>query len=854
MLPELFSRTSDSQDCMVLLVSRQPSYFSPLFSAKPSGYPKLEFSFCEPSELLERASALVKPDLALVLAVDGRELTWAKAMALVEPLLQQPPLRRLPLIWLLDPEQQLEFEPQQAEIAMVTNFFYLANQPLTLFEAKVAYLISVMLRYIKGYSQMARQVVSAVRHIESSQDAIISITNDFKILSWNPAAEQIYGWKLQEVIGKSIGSVIVTQEPLDLDEAKLVAANPPYDMVWSEGKWSGTVFHLTRSGAKVIINSSVAAVRDTDGSIIELVGINRDVTAQKRAEQELVRNNRELAAANSFMESSFEQSPMGIAIFSLEGLCIRVNPALCRIVGLESPATVVGRFNLFAGDFTLTTGKEIFEQVLAGEVVTIPTLEIDLSSFDPIYGLSCAKVILNMKVFPLVDEINQPQALVVVVEDITAQRNLTNQLLQSQKMEMIGALAGGIAHDFNNALTVLGLSLDALRQKLRANGLTDKLDELDELEAIGKHATDLTSRLLIFTRQKLDQPELVSLNEVLQMALSLLRRTLGERIRLEVAADDQTLPPVRISAAELQQVLMNLVVNARDALEDNAHKRTVTPGFDSSWQPTIKIKIFSRVFPGRPPSGFQPAAGDWKRYVVLSEVSRSEETLYVGCRVEDNGTGIAPPQIARIFEPLFSTKEPGKGTGLGLAICYAVMRDSGGWLEVESRVGKGTRFTFYLPAVTVGLEEPKAIEEGVSAMLPDAKAASQSPATVLVVEDEEMLRKVIRRVLEREGWQVLLADNGLNALEIYRTYEGQIDLVMTDTVMPSMDGPALIEELVRLNPGLPLIMMSGYLETNIELSSLRPLLESQQLRFISKPFHIEKLVQILRTIRSQITS
>ncbi len=696
----------------------------------------------------------------------------------------------------------------------------------------------------------------ALRHVENSQDAIVATDLNFIITAWNPAAEQIYGWTAQEALGQALALIRATP-PFDEVEITLNAAIPDYEVIWTEGKWFGTVVQQHRDGRHLIINSAVTLMRDVQGQAVELVGVNREVTAQVKTEQELVRRSHQLLVANSFLENVIEQSPIGLVVFDPTGLCVRLNRTLCTIIGVGNPENIVGRYN-FRQDAPLfgPEVREIAEQAFKGEYVTIPSREFDLTHLEGLFGSSLGRLTLGIKFFPIMDEAGSLQNVVALIEDMTEQRNLTNQLLQAQKMEMVGALAGGLAHDFNNMLTVLLLTSTSLRLKLQGlNGeQAESLSELAELESLGKQASDLISRLLIFTRQKIEQTQLVSWDTVLSKTATLLRRAVNENIRLEIVPTPPGLPPVKVDLSELQQVLLNLVVNARDALEE------ISESPDPAWQPAIRLEVFSRQFEKVPESGFYAAEDGWAGYIVLAGAERGLGAtppprlpggVYLACRVSDNGVGIPPKKLAQIFEPLFTTKEVGKGTGLGLAICYAVARDNGGWLQVESRPQSGARFTLYLLKASSEEVSQPVLPPSAPAqwLIPPSKEQPVRQPTAVLAEDEAGLRRVVSRVLEREGWRVLAAQDGQEALEIYRTRSGEIDLVMTDTVMPRLGGPGLVKELMALNPDLPIILMSGYVENSLELASFAPLLQSGQIRFIGKPFRMEALIEMLREVK-----
>jgi signal transduction histidine kinase/ActR/RegA family two-component response regulator len=399
--------------------------------------------------------------------------------------------------------------------------------------------------------------------------------------------------------------------------------------------------------------------------------------------------------------------------------------------------------------------------------------------------------------------------MIGAMEDVTAQRQLEARLRQAQKMEAIGQLAGGIAHDFNNLLTVIGGSLEFARDGLPVDHAVRP--DLEEIAAATERARTLVRQLLTFSRQQTVQPRLVQVSEVVHGMERLLRRVIGEEITLHVIADYDK-APVRIDPGQLEQVLMNLAVNARDAM--------LTPRFGhpgSGGSLTIEVSRTVAASPGGSSATTTSAGGERRRCVQLV--------------VRDTGHGIDADTRAHLFEPFFTTKDVGSGTGLGLATVHGIVTQAGGTIHVDSAPGAGAAFTILLPEADLPAERttPRRPLPVVPAM----------PATVLVVEDEAPVRAVVRRTLERHGLQVLEARHGVDALLLWRRNRDDIRVVLTDVRMPEMGGHELAAALRRERPDLPVIFVSGYAD-----HAATEVLGAFD-RFVEKPFTSEALLAAL---------
>jgi nitrogen-specific signal transduction histidine kinase/ActR/RegA family two-component response regulator len=386
--------------------------------------------------------------------------------------------------------------------------------------------------------------------------------------------------------------------------------------------------------------------------------------------------------------------------------------------------------------------------------------------------------------------------------DTTARRALEERVTHLEKMESIGRLAGGIAHDFNNLLTaILGYT-----ELLLSNRPDDDPDRsaLEEIQKAGQRAASLTHQLLAFSRKQVLLPQVVDLNQTVLGLQTMLTRLIREDIRLMCdVADKPAL--VRIDPTQIEQAILNLVLNARDALPAGGWIR-------------IDVACLRPADVERPPD---MAAAD----------------AYVRLRVSDNGVGIAPGARPHVFEPFFTTKDQGKGTGLGLASVHGIVHQSHGWIDVDSVPGEGATFTMHFPAIL--------LEQHVTPELPQSVEPARGHETVLLVEDEEAVRRIVSAVLTRQGYTVIETSSPTDAIELFKRHVEAIDLLVTDVVMPVMSGPALAQRLVAIRPALRVLFISGYTGLNF------PEIQNPNVGFLSKPFQTSVLAARVREMLSR---
>jgi signal transduction histidine kinase/FixJ family two-component response regulator len=390
------------------------------------------------------------------------------------------------------------------------------------------------------------------------------------------------------------------------------------------------------------------------------------------------------------------------------------------------------------------------------------------------------------------------------VEDITERLNLESQLLQSQKMESIGQLAAGVAHDFNNLLTIIQGHAGLMVSRQQVTRETQ--ESAQAISFAADRAAGLTRQLLVFSRKSVMQVKPLDLRETVGQLGKMLRRMVGETIAVEFQPP-ATLPTIHADAGMIEQILMNLVVNARDAMPRGG---------------TVRLSVSEiEITPAYVESHPQARAGQ-----------------FVCLQVTDTGFGMDAGTQARIFEPFFTTKEVGKGTGLGLATVYGIIKQHEGWIEVQSQVGVGSTFLIYFPAARACAV--------IAADSPDDVTIGGGDETVLVVEDEPVLRDLAQMILEECGYRVLIASSGPEALDVWASKGGAIDLLLTDMVMPNgLSGVDLAEQLIARKPSLRIIFTSGYTMDEMSTSFLK---KHNDARYLQKPYNRDMLARNVRQL------
>jgi PAS domain S-box-containing protein len=611
--------------------------------------------------------------------------------------------------------------------------------------------------------------------IENGRDGIVLFDGEWNVIYSSSALARILGFARNEVVGKG---ALDFSHPDDHSQVRQrfeeCLANP--------GKQVSVISRIRHKDGSFRLLDGVFTNLLHDPDVRGIVNNYSDITEKLQAENAL-------RASEEKFKRAFRSSPDAITISTLHSaLYIDVNDAFLRLTGWERQE-VIGRTAVDLGMWVEIQDRERMLRALGaeGRVSALETCFRKKSGETIVTQLS-AEVVL----------IEDQQCLLVITRDVTQQRAMEKQLRIAQKMEAMGQLAGGIAHDFNNLLMIMGSRAELIIQA--ANQPENVTRQAHEIVQAMRRAATLTRQLLAFSRDQVLQPQVLDLSCLVQELGNMLPRLIGEHIETSMV----TAPGfarVRVDRGQFEQVVMNLAINARDAMPQGGHLTIQTS------RVTIGAKSVA------PPS--QLAHG---RYVLLT--------------VSDTGVGMTQEIQARIFEPFFTTKERGRGTGLGLALVYGVVQQSGGHIIVESAAGKGTSFKIYLPEVhdtdVIGKHEQTSPTAGGS-------------ETILFVEDEDALREVGTEALRAKGYNVLMAANGADALAICQTTKHPIHLLITDMIMPRMGGAELARRVVELHPQIRVIYVSGH--SGHALSG--EILGNDAL-FLQKPFEITLLATHVR--------
>jgi PAS domain S-box-containing protein len=605
----------------------------------------------------------------------------------------------------------------------------------------------------------------------------------------NESMCKIHGYPREELLGKDYHLFTDKENGRKVFQA--------FNKVYRTGE-HGRLFDyeiIRKDGTKRQVEVSTSLKKDSSGNPIGFRGITRDVTERKQAE-ELLQKEREISL------SILENALYGVALIDNGGQYIYINPEFTNITGYTLQDTPTGK-DWFRKAFPDPRDREGMIQLW----------EEDRSKGNVMnreFGITCKDG--RMREIEIRYTFLKDGRAVIVLHDVTEQklaeekmRSLQEQLRQSQKMEAIGRLAGGIAHDFNNLLTIIKgysqLSLIELKEDTPLKG------NIVHIHTATDRAADLVRQLLAFSRRQIMEMKVWDLNTILTNLHNMLRRLIGEDIELvTLLAED--LGRVRTDLGWIEQAIMNLAVNARDAMPSGG-RLTIETGNAELDEAYVSGRI-----------GVKPG-----RYVVLS--------------VSDTGIGMTPEVREKLFEPFFSTKEKDKGTGLGLSTVYGIVKQSDGDIWVYSEPGKGSTFKIYLPRVDEPLEERREKVLGDELL--------RGSETILLVEDEEEVRKLAARVLERQGYKILAARDGEEALVLSKHHQGPIHLMLTDVVMPGMNGHEVAKRLESFHPKMKVLYMSGYTDNAIVLHGVLV----KGVNYIQKPFTVDALTKKVREVLGQ---
>ncbi|HWR53082.1 MAG TPA: PAS domain S-box protein [Bryobacteraceae bacterium] len=658
----------------------------------------------------------------------------------------------------------------------------------------------LVFRDVTDTKRWEADLLNRERMIDLAHDAIIVADAERRVISWNGGASEMYGWTEAEARGRMIHEVLKTREADSIPEIDRVLRD--------KGRWDGELVHTCRNGKTVISECRQVALRDEQGAITGIFEINRDITARKQAEEQLRRTAAAAAAGQRTLQALMEYIPEGIVI--AEGPEARI-VTVSRYAGLMS-----GRL---ASELLDTTAKQHAEvwniyhpdgqtpahpeelplarAVVSGEITT-----------DEEWVLKRADgtaVPVHCVAAPIRDGDGQITGGLLSWRDVSQWKALEEKLRQTAKLESLGVLAGGIAHDFNNLLTgVLGnasLLEDMLPQQ------TPEWKCAVQVSIAAQRAAKLTQQMLAYSGKGRFVIERIDISSFILETAALMQASIPKHVELRLQLADE-LPLIEADASQLQQVIMNLLINGAEAIGPEGGRLTVITRTETIDEASIKTLTFqSDVTPG----------------------------TYVEIEVRDSGCGMDENTLARVFDPFFTTKFTGRG--LGLAAVQGIVRGHKGAIKVYSAPGVGTTFRVLLPAC-----------ERASAGIPEQCAANLQPVrgtgTVLLIDDEEVVRVTTKTALENLGYQVLLASDGREGIQLFRTARGLVSLVILDMTMPGISGEETMRQLREIKSGIPIMLSSGFSEAearnrfgNMELAG-----------FLQKPYSLGTLAEKVKTV------
>jgi len=613
-----------------------------------------------------------------------------------------------------------------------------------------------------------------------SNDAITIQDFDGNITAWNKGAEKMYGYSEAEVLRMNIRDIVPEDKQSEaLDFVRRLQEEEEEE----EEVESFESQRLTKDGKVLDVWLTVTKLVDENGKTIDIATTERDITERKQA----------LRESKEKLNLIIDTSPIGICTVDPFGSFVTTNVAYEQMLGyskeelggltifdITDPDNRLKNKKLFQDMFSLKTNSFFMEKKYIRKDDTM----IDVA----VYATG------------IVDAEGNAMFGTAFVEDITERLSLQAQLIQAQKMESVGRLAGGVAHDFNNMLSIIIGYGELVLEKVNSNDSMHS--DITEILSAANRSTDITRQLLAFARQQTIAPKVLDPNEIIENMLKMLRRLIGEDIDLAWLPETNVWP-VKIDPSQIDQILANLCVNARDAIADvgKVTIETKNISFDEDYCSDH--------------AGFVPG-----EYIMLA--------------VSDDGSGIEPKTRDKIFEPFFTTKGMGKGTGLGLATVYGIIKQNNGFINVYSELDKGTTIKVYLSRYT-----GKTVEEHSENTMEIPLSRGE---TILLVEDEESILSLSKRILEDLGYTVLATNSPNDSLRLIKEHVGKLNLLITDVVMPEMNGLELSKQLQSLYPNIKILFMSGY-TANVIVH--RGVLE-EGVCFIPKPFSKKDLALKVR--------
>ncbi len=628
--------------------------------------------------------------------------------------------------------------------------------------------------------------------LEAIPDAVVAVNRQGVIIQANSQTETLFSYTRDELIGQKIEILVPERQRPDHDRHREQFHAKPKIRRMGSGL---DLYGRRRDGSEFPVEISLSPIVTADGTIV--LSVIRDISDRKRIEEDLRRVNEELDRRKS-RELRDSQNRLALIVDSsqdaiigknLDGIITHWNKGAEHMYGYSAQEMIGRPISTLCPKDRVDEIPGILDRIRHGEQVEY---------FESVRVTKDGQRLnVSISVSPIHNAEGQVVGASAIARNITAQKKIEDQLRQSQKMEAVGRLAGGVAHDFNNLLGIVTASSELLRSRVDEKNL----EYIDNIREAAKRGASLTRQLLAFSRRQPVQAQLLDLNERLTQVNRLLTPLMGDDVEIALLPRSAT-AIVEVDAGQLDQVVINLAVNARDAMPHGGRLIIETGVFD-----------FDEAFTHEHPA---MTAG---RYVMMA--------------ISDNGIGMDDATRSRIFEPFFTTKEMGKGTGLGLATVYGIVKQSGGDIWVYSEPNRGTTFKIYLPSA----EHKLGIATDTQA---EALPARREGVTILLAEDDVIMRRLTRKLLEEHGYTVVEADNGKSALDAIGSDHAAVDLVLTDVVMKGMTGPELVLRLIETHPAMKVVYMSGYTGELVAHQGLEG-----GIQLLEKPFTRSSLLKTL---------
>ncbi len=639
--------------------------------------------------------------------------------------------------------------------------------------------------------KIAAETLLSSSILEAVPDAVAAVNQQGVIIQVNSQAEAMFRYTRDELIGQSIEILVPERQRANHDQHREQFHRQPKIRRMGSGL---DLYGRRRDGSEFPVEISLSPVATGNGPIV--LSAIRDISDRKRIEEELRRANeelerrkaRELRDSQNRLALIVDSSQDAIIGKNLDGIITQWNKGAEQMYGYTAQEMIGRNISTVAPQDRADEIQAILDRIRNGERVQyFESIRITKDK---------RRLNVSISVSPIHDSEGKVVGASTIARNITAQKKIEDQLKQSQKMEAVGRLAGGVAHDFNNLLGIVTACTELLRGRVD----DESLEYVDNIREAAKRGASLTKQLLAFSRRQPVQSQVLDLNERLKEVSKLLRPLMGDDVEV-VVPPRSTAAVIEADPGQLDQIVLNLAVNARDAMPRGG-----------------KFIIETGV-------------------VDLDEAFTREHSMTPGCyvtlAVSDNGSGMDEATRSRIFEPFFTTKESGKGSGLGLATVYGIVKQSAGHIWVYSEVGRGTTFKIYLPSAEhkLGLRSESRAEA-----VPDRRVG----ATILLAEDDVLMRKLTRKMLEQHGYKVLEAIDGESALNVIAANSTRIDLTLTDVVMKGMNGPELVLRVMDSHPEMKVVYMSGYTGELVVHQGLQ-----SDIRLLEKPFTRAALLKMI---------